>query len=84
VALSLKYDSLLRGVNGVKYRQKIQGKWMDVVETPAKAGWDIVTTIDAQIQDITERALRDKLVETDAESGTAIIMEVKSGEIKAS
>ena len=55
---------------------------MDVVETPAKAGWDIVTTIDAQIQDITERALRDKLVETDAESGTAIIMEVKSGEIK--
>ncbi|HHU97744.1 MAG: penicillin-binding protein [Bacteroidota bacterium] len=80
--LELKYDSLLRGVNGVKYRQKIQGKWMDVVETPAKAGWDIVTTIDAQIQDITERALRDKLVETDAESGTAIIMEVKSGEIK--
>ncbi len=80
--LELKYDSLLRGVHGVKYRQKIQGKWMDVVETPAKAGWDIVTTIDAQIQDITERALRDKLVETDAESGTAIIMEVKSGEIK--
>lgn len=66
----------------MKYRQKIQGKWMDVVETPAKPGWDIVTTIDAQIQDITERALRDKLVETDAESGTAIIMEVKSGEIK--
>ncbi|MGI6572138.1 MAG: penicillin-binding protein [Fermentimonas sp.] len=80
--LELKYDSLLRGVHGVKYRQKIQGKWMDVVETPAKEGWDIVTTIDAQIQDITERALRDKLVETDAESGTAIIMEVKSGEIK--
>ena len=80
--LELKYDSLLRGVNGVKYRQKIQGKWMDVVETPAKPGWDIVTTIDAHIQDITERALRDKLVETDAESGTAIIMEVKSGEIK--
>jgi cell division protein FtsI (penicillin-binding protein 3) len=80
--LELEYDSLLRGVNGVKYRQKIQGKWMDVVETPAKPGWDIVTTIDAQIQDITERALRDKLVETDAESGTAIIMEVKSGEIK--
>jgi cell division protein FtsI (penicillin-binding protein 3) len=69
--LELEYDSLLRGVNGVKYRQKIQGKWMDVVETPAKPGWDIVTTIDAQIQDITERALRDKLVETDAESGTA-------------
>jgi cell division protein FtsI (penicillin-binding protein 3) len=80
--LELKYDSLLRGVPGVKYRQKIQGKWMDVVEEPAKEGWDIVTTIDADIQDIAERALKSKLVETEAESGTAIIMEVKSGEIK--
>ena len=49
---------------------------------PAEAGWDIVTTLDAEIQDITERALRDKLIETEAESGTAIIMEVKTGEIK--
>ncbi|MDD2298711.1 MAG: penicillin-binding protein [Fermentimonas sp.] len=80
--LELKYDSLLRGVPGVKYRQKIQGKWMDVVEEPAKEGWDIVTTIDADIQDIAERALNSKLVETEAESGTAIIMEVKTGEIK--
>ncbi|MDD4776941.1 MAG: penicillin-binding protein [Fermentimonas sp.] len=80
--LELKYDSLLRGVPGVKYRQKIQGKWMDVVEEPAKEGWDIVTTIDTDIQDIAERALKSKLVETEAESGTAIIMEVKTGEIK--
>ena len=80
--LELKYDSLLHGVSGVKYRQKIQGKWMDVVEEPAKEGWDIVTTLDAEIQDISERALREKLMETEAESGTAIIMEVKTGEIK--
>ena len=80
--LELKYDSLLRGVSGVKFRQKIQGRWMDVVEKPAEEGWDVITTIDAAIQDITERSLRDKLIETDAESGTAIIMEVKTGEIK--
>lgn len=80
--LELKYDSLLRGIPGVKFRQKIQGKWIDVVEKPAEEGWDIITTIDADIQDITERSLRDKLIETEAESGTAIIMEVKSGEIK--
>ncbi|NLC86248.1 MAG: transpeptidase family protein [Bacteroidales bacterium] len=80
--LELKYDSLLRGVPGVKYRQKIQGKWMDVVEEPAKEGWDIVTTLDAEIQDIAERALNSKLIETEAESGTAIIMEVETGEIK--
>lgn len=80
--LELKYDSLLRGVDGLKNRQKIQGKWMDVVEIPSDDGYDIVTTLDADIQDIAERALRDKLIETEAESGTAIIMEVKTGEIK--
>jgi len=80
--LELKYDSLLRGIPGVKFRQKIQGKWMDVVEKPAEEGWDIITTIDADIQDIAERSLREKLTETEVESGTAIVMEVKSGEIK--
>ncbi len=80
--LELKFDSLLRGTNGVKNRQKIQGRWMDIVEIPAQDGSDIVTTLDAEIQDIVEHALRDKLMETEAESGTAIIMETKTGEIK--
>lgn len=81
--VELKYDSILRGTPGVKSRQKIQGRWIDVVEIPAIDGWDVVTTIDVDIQDITENALRDKLIETDAESGTAIVMEVSTGEIKA-
>ncbi len=80
--LELKFDSLLKGVPGVKNRQKIQGKWMDVVEIPAEDGYDIVTTLDADIQDISERALRNKLIDIDAESGCAVIMEVKTGEIK--
>lgn len=80
--LELKFDSLLSGIPGVKNRQKIQGKWMDVVEIPAQDGYDIVTTLDADIQDISERALRNKLIEIDAESGCAVIMEVKTGEIK--
>ncbi|MDD2312905.1 MAG: penicillin-binding transpeptidase domain-containing protein, partial [Petrimonas sp.] len=80
--LELKYDSLLRGIEGVKSRQKIQGRWTDIEEIAAKDGYDIVTTLDADIQDVTERALRAKLEETAAESGTAIIMETKTGEIK--
>ncbi|MGI6073376.1 MAG: penicillin-binding protein [Fermentimonas sp.] len=80
--IELKYDSLLRGEPGLKYRQKIRGKWIDVVELPAKEGMSIVTTLDADIQDISEKSLREKLIETDAESGTAIIMEVKTGEIR--
>lgn len=81
--VELKYDSILRGKPGIKSRQKIQGRWIDIVEVPATDGLDVVTTIDVDIQDITENALRDKLIETDAESGTAIVMEVATGEIKA-
>lgn len=80
--LEMKFDSLLRGVPGVKSRQKIQGRWTDIEEIAAKDGYDIITTLDADIQEITERALRAKLEETSAESGTAIIMETKTGEIK--
>lgn len=80
--LEMKYDSLLRGIQGVKSRQKIQGRWTDIEEIAAKDGYDIITTLDADIQEITERALRAKLEETSAESGTAIIMETKTGEIK--
>lgn len=81
--VELKYDSILSGKPGVKSRQKVQGRWIDVVEVPAIDGSDVITTIDVDIQDITENALRDKLIETDAESGTAIVMEVATGEIKA-
>lgn len=80
--LEMKFDSLLRGLDGVKSRQKIHGKWTDIEEVAAKDGYDLVTTIDADIQDITERSLRAKLIETAAESGTAVIMETKTGEIK--
>lgn len=81
--IELKYDSLLRGYPGVKSRQKIQGQWIDVVEVPAQDGWDVKTTIDVDMQDIVEKALNSKLVEIDAESGCAVIMEVETGEVKA-
>lgn len=81
--IELKYDSLLRGKPGVKTRKKIQGRWIDIVEVPAEDGWDVKTTIDVDIQDITEQALYAKLIETDAESGTAIVMDVETGEIKS-
>ncbi|MDH6355714.1 cell division protein FtsI (penicillin-binding protein 3) [Dysgonomonas sp. PH5-45] len=81
--IELKCDTVLKGFQGVKSRQKVQGRWIDIVEVPARDGIDVHTTIDIDIQDITERALRNKLVETDAESGCAVIMEVETGEIKA-
>lgn len=81
--IELKYNTVLRGDSGVKSRQKVQGRWIDIVEVPAVDGMDVKTTIDIDIQDIVEKALTAKLVETDAESGCAIIMETATGEIKA-
>lgn len=81
--LELKYDSLLRGEPGAKTRRRIQGRWIDVVAMEPEDGMDIKTTLNVDIQDIAERALRNKLMETNAESGCAVIMEVSTGEIKA-
>jgi cell division protein FtsI (penicillin-binding protein 3) len=81
--LELKYDSVLKGIPGVKTRQKVQGKWIDVILQEPVDGLDIKTTLNVDIQDITEKALYNKLVEIKAEAGVAIVMEVSTGEIKA-
>ena len=81
--LELKYDSILHGVPGVKTRQRVQGRWIDVTLMEPTDGWDIKTSLNVDIQDLTEQALYKKLVETNAESGCAIIMETETGEIKA-
>lgn len=81
--LELQYDSLLRGETGLRTLVKVGSGWTNVVLKEPTSGYDIYTTIDIQIQDFTEKALTEKLREIDAESGTAIIMDVKTGEIKA-
>lgn len=81
--LELKYDSLLRGYPGLKTRRRVQGRWIDIVEVDPIDGMDIKTTINVDIQDLVEQSLYNKLVETNAESGCAIIMETATGEIKA-
>ncbi|MEG1586578.1 MAG: penicillin-binding transpeptidase domain-containing protein [Bacteroidales bacterium] len=81
--LELAYDSLLRGSPGIGTRQKIAGRYYTTPEVEPVNGVDITTTIDIDIQDITQTALMEKLLEIDAESGTAVVMEVKTGEIKA-
>ena len=81
--LELQYDSLLRGQAGLSSVRRVGGGWTNVVEVEPVDGMDIRTTIDINIQDITEKSLEDKLKEIDAESGTAVVMEVATGEIKA-
>lgn len=81
--LELAYDSILKGEVGITRRQKVRAKFLNVVEKAPVAGCDIVSTIDVNMQDIAEKALVDKLKELNASMGVALLMEVKTGEIKA-
>ncbi len=81
--LELQYDSLLRGENGVSHRRKILNKYLYLTDTPPVDGADIVTTIDVSMQDLAERALLNELLKINANVGVAIVMEVKTGDVKA-
>lgn len=76
-------DNYLYGKAGVARQVTFTrgiGKWEEVA---AERGWDVKSTIDVQMQDIVESALMTRLQETHAEWGTAVLMDVHTGEIKA-
>ncbi|MDR0977378.1 MAG: transpeptidase family protein [Prevotellaceae bacterium] len=81
--IELAFDSVLKGRYGMAHRQKVMNKYLTLTEVPPEDGSDVVTTLDVDMQDICEKALVDKLKEIDAAVGVAILMEVKTGEIKA-
>lgn len=81
--LELSYDSILRGTNGIVHRRKIRNKFLDITDTPPIDGADIVTTIDVGMQDLAERSVINELKEINGNVGVAIVMDVKTGDIKA-
>lgn len=81
--LEMALDSLLYGVPGVKRRIQLTNRIVDWESTPAVPGYDITTTINVQLQDIVENELYKVCKETNAVWGTCVLMEVKTGEIKA-
>ena len=83
--LELSYDSILRGTPGITGRRKVLNKYMNIPVTLPIDGCDIVTTIDVNMQDLAERALLDMLKspQVNGELGVAILMEVKTGDVKA-
>ncbi len=87
VGLEGAYDTTLMGISGQRLMQKIAGNvWRpinDENEVEPKDGSDLYTTIDINIQDVAENALLKTLVKNNASHGCAILMEVKTGEIKA-
>lgn len=87
VGLEGAFDTVLSGVSGRRLMQKIAGDvWRpinDENEVEPKDGSDLYTTIDINLQDVASNALLKTLIENDASHGCAILMEVKTGEIKA-
>ena len=81
--LELSLDTLLRGKNGLMHRRKILSKYLDIPVLSPEDGVDVVTTIDVGMQDLAERALVDELKDINGEMGVAILMEVKTGDVKA-
>ncbi|MFI3267135.1 MAG: penicillin-binding protein [Rikenellaceae bacterium] len=81
------FDEELKGVDGITATKKISGNfWMPIEDEKNVApvdGYDVVSTIDIEVQRVAEDALRKQLTENEALWGTAILMEVETGEIRA-
>jgi cell division protein FtsI (penicillin-binding protein 3) len=86
VGLERTYDTLLKGTTGKRLVRFLSGGAavpVDGYEIEPENGRDIITTLDIQMQDIVESALMKTLVQNQAQYGTAIVMETKTGKIKA-
>jgi len=81
--IEMSFNSNLLGTPGISIRQKVANSYMETVQVEPIDGMDITTTIDVDLQDIAEKALLDGVKKFDAAVGYAILMEVKSGEVKA-
>ena len=81
------YRKYLNGKDGKVLKQKIaKGQWKpikDVNEVDPQDGYDVISTIDVYIQDIAHHALLKTLNKFKAEHGCVVVMETKTGKIKA-
>src|SRR5690348_15073287 len=85
VGLERSYDSVLKGQTGQKLMRYTAGTYVPVdgAEIQPKNGKDVITTINTYIQDIAENALLKMMDQNKSVHGSAIVMEVKTGKIKA-
>ncbi|WP_432412890.1 penicillin-binding protein [Rasiella sp. SM2506] len=87
VGLEGAFNEKLSGKDGKRLKQKIaKGQWKPVYdenEVEPQDGYDVVSTINVNIQDIAHHALLKQLEEYEADHGCVIVMDVKTGEIKA-
>ncbi len=81
------FRKYLNGKDGKILKQKIaKGQWKpirDVNEVDPQDGYDVISTIDVYIQDIAHHALLKQLRAFNADHGCVVVMETKTGKIKA-
>ncbi len=87
VGLEGAFGQYLRGTEGRRLKQRIaKGQWKpigDNNEVEPKDGYDLVSTIDVNIQDIAHHALLEQLEKYQADHGSVVVMETATGEVKA-
>ncbi|MDI9356152.1 MAG: penicillin-binding protein [Chitinophagaceae bacterium] len=87
VGLEYSFDYVLAGKPGyAKHLKTFKNNFrpvFDGTETPSEDGKDIQTTLNTHFQDIVESSLIKAIKEHDADYGLVILMEVKTGHIKA-
>ena len=87
VGLEGAFGPYLRGKEGRRLKQRIaKGQWKPISdnnEVEPKDGYDLISTIDVKIQDIAHHALLRQLEIYEADHGSVVVMETKTGEIKA-
>ncbi len=76
-------DTLLYGKPGVAKKIPLTKGIVNWTDIPARAGYNIKTTIDINMQDILENELNNLLSFVNADWGVAVLMEVATGDIKA-
>jgi len=86
--LEYSYDSILKGVEGYAAFQKVsKDVWVPIENSSDYVkpvdGKDLITTIDISLQDIAETELENQMRQHSAQYGTVVVMEVKSGKIRA-
>lgn len=81
--LEYALDSMLTGKPGLARRIPLTRNIVPIPETPPINGATVITTIDVEMQDIVENELNDMLRWSQAQWGTAILMDVATGDIKA-
>lgn len=77
------YDKDLKGESGLARKQMIRGKKYLVNMIDAEDGSDLVTTFDVRMMDIVESELKAEMNNSNADHGCAVLMDVKTGEVKA-